>query len=253
VTEAPDLAAPVVGWRIWHVGRDAEGPVLRSPVAPASWPPRAAMTAACHRGGCPAPPAWECSCGLYALAHPGPGIVEPGHAEVLGCTALWGRVVEATGGWRAERAYPLLLFGATGEDLDPADMPTSALARRLAMVGTGAVGSSDAADLRELERRYGVPVHLLPGEDLVPRRPPAGPSSAFRDRPRRARVSEPARWDVVLRRATAVRDEAGRGLAARRLGDVGARRRLDMAIAAFVAALRSGPPDDPDGPPPLAA
>jgi hypothetical protein len=52
---------------------------------------------------------------------------------------------------------------------------------------------------------------------------------------------------VVLRRADVVRDEVGRGLAARRLGDVGAQRRLGFAISGLVAALSSEPPDDPGG------
>jgi len=116
VTEAPDLATPLVGWRIWYVGADAAGPTLVSPVAPCTWPSRSAMTAAC-RHGCDEVPSWTCTCGLYAakdidlalvlaagvLTSTSPGDSMPATA-IVGKVELAGKVIEHDRGYRAERA-----------------------------------------------------------------------------------------------------------------------------------------------------
>jgi hypothetical protein len=218
VTEAPDLATPIAGWRVWLMGADEDGPTLVSPVAPFTWPSRTATTAGC-RSGCPDAPAWECHCGLYATADlrlVAPMVISAG--AILGCTALWGRVVEATDGWRAEHAYPLVLFAPTVEGDDRRRQKSYlALARIRSsrLPGSRPVGPPDAATTRALGRRYAVPAHPLP------------------------RIPRLAVWEsAVSDRAEAVRDEAARGLASRRLGDRDAEDRFAHAVEDMLAALR---------------
>jgi hypothetical protein len=232
VTAAPDLAAPIAGWRLWHLGIDDDGPVLVSPLRPVTWTPRRVVTASCPTG-CAEPPDWDCTCGLYATADLA---LLAGHRPapvVLGATALWGRVVEATAGWRAERAYPLVLF-AVADDVgtEGPGVPAGPYA-----------GPLDVSLLRTLGERYGVPVHPLRSTRRDPLHP-ADPS-----------VRQSRRWrgtyaDVVAdrpptamrRAADAVRHEAAEGLGARRLGDRAAQHRLDEAVEHLVAALRPEPP-----------
>jgi len=229
VTEAaPDYAAPLTGWRLWLLDSDDEGPVLTSPVATSRWPARVATTASC-RAGCERPPAWECGCGLYATAHLRRLLTTGVTAGVvLGCAALWGRVVEATEGWRAERGYPLVLFAPTVDHGGRFDVQQAVLWRALVRRPgiTPPPDPPDAATLRALAHRYAVPVHAVP----TLRRGHA----AWMDGP-----------------ATVVRDEAARGLAARRLGDGHARLRFERAVEDLLAVLDRQRP--PDGPPPIIA
>ena len=137
---------------------------------------------------------------------------------ILGCAALWGRVVEATDGWRGERGYPLVLFAPTtdGGDRRRRD-PSLALARFRSsrLPGSRPVGLPVAATTAALGRRYAVPAHPLPA---VPRL---------------------AVWESdVAGRAAAVRDEAARGLGARRLGDRNADARFSRTVEAMLAALQ---------------
>jgi hypothetical protein len=55
--------------------------------------------------------------------------------EVLGCTALWGTIIEGERGWRGATGYPVVLF------TEP---------------------SIDERTRRRLEASYGVPAHALP-------------------------------------------------------------------------------------------
>ena len=74
------------------------------------------------RTACPhghAAPLLACACGIYAARRPEDALVyltgrdEPGVVgRVLGRVALWGLVVEAEHGWRAEHAYPFELASA---------------------------------------------------------------------------------------------------------------------------------------------
>lgn len=187
-----------------------------------------ATTASC-RAGCERPPAWECGCGLYATAHLHRLLTTGVTAGVvLGCTALWGRVVEATEGWRAERGYPLVLFAPTAEHVDRFDAQQAALWRTLVRRPGIAPQPDppDATTLRTLAHRYAVPVHAVPTLRRGHAEQTDGP-------------------------ATVVRNEAARGLAARRLGDGHARLRFDRAVEDLLAVLHRRHP--PDGPPPIVA
>lgn len=226
--EAPDAAIPVVGWRLWLLGGDRSAPGLVSPAVTATWPPRAAMTAACARG-CAEPPGWGCACGLYATAGLERLLVPySGDGAIFGCVALWGRVVEADDGWRAEHAYPLALLAPRRRPLDQALeqylSPGLARVRRTRWLARGGRAEPpDDTTLRVLGDRYGVPVHAVTG--VLPRLPD----------------------HRVAHRAAALRDEAARGLPHRRLGDGHARHRFTRAIEDLVAAFEGW--SDPDPPP----
>lgn len=224
MTDAPDLAVPVAGWRVWLVAQDEHGPTLLSPVTASTWPARTATLASC-RSGCPRPPAWDCACGLYATAEIerlGPTF---GGGTVLGCAALWGRVVEATEGWRGQRGYPLVLVAPTGTGSHRRGWVPHARRRAQALnPHLRALGRTDEDTVRALGRRYAVPAHTL-----------VGPPARLEGSP-------------VAVRAEGVRREAVRGLAARRSGDGDARDRFDRAVDALVSVLREQQP--PAGPTP---
>lgn len=113
----PDYIEPVVGWRVWRVARDRERLVLLSGVFDDLWEPGCEAVAFCKRGRRHRAPVKRCSCGVYALREPA-GLARylVGRDDrdvvhrVIGLVALWGRVVEADGGWRAERAYPTRIW-----------------------------------------------------------------------------------------------------------------------------------------------
>lgn len=210
----PDLAEPIGGWRVWRLGLGGGTPTLHAPVRGTPWPAGAATTATCP-ARCRQAPTPGCRCGLYALA--GLPVLRRWTMDggaILGCTALWGRVLEAEHGWRGEQAYPLVL-------LVPAFLcrPDPFLARTLRLtVPPGGREEHADADLtveQALAARYGVPVYGLP----------ASPQGLFRPS------------TEVAARAVAVRDEAVRGLPGRRAGEPGVRERLDRAVGALVAAM----------------
>jgi len=121
---APDLAEPVLGWRLWSLVRGRKGaPRLSSATRAVEWPVGRALGASC---GCGLAPAADCTCGIHALRRP-EGLfrcldvdVAPPSPYVVGLVGLWGRVVECERGWRAERAYPLRLYAAAGDGGDRA-------------------------------------------------------------------------------------------------------------------------------------
>jgi hypothetical protein len=208
----PDLAQPIGGWRVWRLSLGDGVPTLHAPVRGTPWPARAETTATCP-ARCRQAPTPGCACGLYALGDlPVVRRWSLDGSLVLGCTALWGRVLEGTDGWRAERGYPLVL-------LVPAFLcePDPFLTRLRRLTAPDLDAELDAADTveRVLAARYGVPVYGMP-------RSPAG---LFR------------RSADLLARAVAVRDEAVRGLPGRREGEPGARERLDRAVADLVASM----------------
>ena len=125
--QAPDLVEAVEGWRTWEVDADLPpfgvAPKLRSVSWDFTWIPRQESRAVCLKHGEDADHAAEipvesCSCGFYCaktLEHlQGMGYIGNVSAQekvpVVGKLALWGKVIEGTQGWRAEKAYPVELY-----------------------------------------------------------------------------------------------------------------------------------------------
>jgi hypothetical protein len=99
------------GWRIWRVEL-ADGCVtLLSLFGDERWPPGRAIEAACRRDH--RPPAWGCTCGIYALKAWDPWAARSmlfyrprARVVAVGRVSLGGGIVEAVKGFRAEHAYP---------------------------------------------------------------------------------------------------------------------------------------------------
>jgi hypothetical protein len=121
-TRAPDLIQAVEGWRAWVCDRKVPDfglpPKLYS-VSHAAyyWTPRKFSLADCHSCGKDVPGEF-CTCGFYSaktlehlmtMGYPGYD-PEAGQIAVLGQVANWGKVVEASQGWRAAKAYPVRLW-----------------------------------------------------------------------------------------------------------------------------------------------
>lgn len=117
----------VLAWRQWGVVSHRGGTLrLTALTQRAIWPPRGRLVAECPAGQVQQhlPPEPGCSCGIYAVKngsefHPHmlrSNIVWRGSAEsvpwVVGKVALWGRVLEFTDGFRAQYAYPYVLWSA---------------------------------------------------------------------------------------------------------------------------------------------
>jgi hypothetical protein len=111
VSRAPDLAAPVVGFRAWRI----VGERLMSPYIPCRWEGRV-LHAACFEANrsvfAPAARAWlaaphasphpDCQCGIYAYHRPG---TQGYYGEWLwteGVLSCWGRIEAHAAGLRAE-------------------------------------------------------------------------------------------------------------------------------------------------------
>jgi hypothetical protein len=148
---APDVVGTVEGWRAWRVKLEAPRfgtvPKLASATYNYWWTPRVKARAECSKCTDPDPlsdnhvPGTHHSCGFYSaktLDH----LREMGYhsyaqdsefTSVVGQLANWGRVIEGSQGWRAEFAYPAVMF-----------IPFEAWRLR-----------------KPLMRAYGVPVKLL--------------------------------------------------------------------------------------------
>jgi hypothetical protein len=140
---APDFAEPLVAYRAWRLAADGS---LLSVHWISSWPWQQRMSAGCrfmhsrrHES-----PAADCTCGIYALREPLTAVsyARTHLAAVVGSVHLWGDVVPADRGFRAQYAYPktLCLF---------ADHWTG---RRRSEIQNGA---------RAIEARYRVPCHVV--------------------------------------------------------------------------------------------
>jgi len=111
VNEAPDLAAPVVGFRAWRLGRER----LLSPYIPLRWDGRT-MHAECYdanrsllrgEGWLAEPhasPDPRCQCGIYAYHRPGLRAYYGEWAWAEGVITAWGRIEVHADGFRAEHA-----------------------------------------------------------------------------------------------------------------------------------------------------
>lgn len=121
----PDYSEVMIGWRAWgvrigsgdkpvlqsvtHRGRDGRMPV---------WTPRQEMVAICHKAARHVP-GEKCHCGIYSaktLGHLNSmgyhryDAEQNGCFHVIGSIKLWGKIVEGTQGWRAEKGYPQELY-----------------------------------------------------------------------------------------------------------------------------------------------
>lgn len=127
---APDLAAPLLGWRVWRIAVDGE---LVSAYTPAGWPSRAPIVARCYEHpGRHEAPAEDCVCGIYACEEANAALfyAHRSGSAVVGRTKLWGRVVEHEAGWRAARGYPESVYVPREHFADAADDVAAHLARR---------------------------------------------------------------------------------------------------------------------------
>lgn len=146
---APDYAEPILGWRVWRVGRHGREVRLFSALQDEVWEPRGELSARCRPQesifsepsvGHPAPAA-GCACGIYGSREP----VEaaryllgrddaPVLHRVIGQVALWGTVVEGPAGWRASRGYPARIWIPL-RHADGSPAPTEEVAASLAGYG----------------------------------------------------------------------------------------------------------------------
>jgi hypothetical protein len=112
-------------------------------------------------------PAYDCCCGIHALATPERAAAylrsegdkgAPAVQRVLGAVSLWGRVVEATNGWRASVAYPHRIIVPTGR------------LQRVVAAALWPYRPSPGAVAEALEA-YGVPVELSESRSIAADRP----------------------------------------------------------------------------------
>lgn len=160
---APDLIAPVTGFRQWRLSDEG----LRSMLYDEPWP-RATLTARCRAHAHPADdaPLTECSCGVYAWYRPCPRTASAGSADlVAGAVVLWGRVEAHAIGMRGEhcRIVALALPLSRGRKRER----LRAVAHRLR------VPAVPHRALREVAAIYGAPVP----EQLIP--PRASATAAY--------------------------------------------------------------------------
>ncbi|MGH2722076.1 MAG: hypothetical protein ACRDJO_10815 [Actinomycetota bacterium] len=107
----PDGIEPIVGWRYWRVDGSALGSLTRD----APWSPLQGFEAGCRLAGRHGPvPDPACNCGVYAArdlrtlqAMATPSVRHP---LAVGKVALWGRIIPAERGYRAQFGYPKRLW-----------------------------------------------------------------------------------------------------------------------------------------------
>jgi len=157
-TVEPEIGAePIVAWRAWNVVRtDISGEILEeimlSRVIPIEKPVTTQLRLVPLNTGNPYPPERYdasclngthshkdhivpgpgCTCGVYALKERD-AVIDMG--QVYGEVYLWGRVIEANGGYRAQYAYP----------------------KRLCV----RLGGIDMEKVNELSRVYRIPVEMV--------------------------------------------------------------------------------------------
>jgi len=120
--QAPDVVGTVSGWRAWGIQADTPRwahPLLYSVTYTAYfWEPRKLSQAECRRCGEDVP-GEKCSCGFYSaktLAHLMSMTYHQydaehnGYFHVVGKVANWGKVIEGSQGWRAQKSYPVALY-----------------------------------------------------------------------------------------------------------------------------------------------
>lgn len=122
----PDLVEPIEAWRAWRVCVDHLEPprVFRLRAARCRderpWPPRKADPARCflEHGSAPLE---GCTCGYYAYKDLDGLRAGMRRREfwpvVIGRVVLWGKVIVAERGYRAQYAYPKELYVGPGLDI----------------------------------------------------------------------------------------------------------------------------------------
>lgn len=149
----PDSIEPLIGWRAWRVDRFGS---LLSRTCEVAWPGGSKLVASCNASGGHDTPQVNCSCGIYsvktlegAIRYVSDG--NWGSSDVaIGKIKVWGRVVQATKGYRSEFAYPIevYLLRPTGKDND--------------------LAPGDARIAERIQRRYDVPaIASLDLDDLI--------------------------------------------------------------------------------------
>jgi hypothetical protein len=170
---APDLVAPVVGWRYWRVAPD--GRLTSLGAGRQDWPPGRALRARCRRarldhldarwglvdgfGWAPhTAPGESCSCGIYAardLAALRTQRLFGLRYHAAGEVALWGTIVPGELGFRAEFAYPKsikLIRSSRGRDA-PTVRRLQAYGVPVELVARGEVGYSVGLALTRVTQR----------------------------------------------------------------------------------------------------
>jgi hypothetical protein len=143
----PDGIEPIVGWRYWRAGEGWLCSLNKFKTWPAGGPLRARCSLAMDHGPVPGE---QCGCGIYAALDLDTlkQLVQPDLESplVVGEVALWGKVIPAELGFRAEFAYP----------------------RRLWVVNDAIAALDWLGDLPiALADRYGVPVESCDAEWAV--------------------------------------------------------------------------------------
>jgi hypothetical protein len=111
----------VEGWRAWKIDLEPPPfglpPKIYSAVWDYYWTPRKVSRAVCSKNDGHIP-GEHCTCGFYSAKtlQQLKGMsysmydASTGQVRVIGRVANWGKVVEGSQGWRAEKAYPIQFF-----------------------------------------------------------------------------------------------------------------------------------------------
>ena len=114
-----------LGWRAWAVDRELPKyglpPKLESVTHSYAWLPKRKSEAECARASShDGVPGEDCGCGFYSAKnlrhlmnmgyHQYTDIDASKSFKVVGQIACWGKVIEATQGWRSQYAYPVYLM-----------------------------------------------------------------------------------------------------------------------------------------------
>lgn len=175
----PDKITPEIGWRVWLVVKYPERYRLHSAVrGNISWPVRRELRAVCWKKPWSPPehhaPNENCGvggtrgCGIYAVRnldlcrHFLEGSYSPIYVQgigpvihrVFGTAALWGKILAAEHGWRAEYAYP-----------DEIWIPTTYRITDGPHTGEEREPSAPLNDIAQDLSDYGVPVHIAKSID----------------------------------------------------------------------------------------
>lgn len=107
--DAPLYAEEFVGWRGWQVKKDG---ILASVNGGEIWEPGVEFEAVCNLGKPHQRIPWaKCSCGIYATKTLKKLRSNGYHAMgVLGTISMWGYMVDGGEGYRAQFAYPRVIY-----------------------------------------------------------------------------------------------------------------------------------------------